>query len=104
MRTSFDLSRHWSKFMLKDIVAVEPLDCYRLLLRFEDGIEGIVDLSKHLSFNGVFLPLRDPAYFANVRVDPQAGTVVWPNGADLDPDVLYATVTGQPIVLDHSAA
>jgi hypothetical protein len=30
-----------------------------------------------------------PAYFSQVRVDPELGTVVWPNGADLDPDVVY---------------
>lgn len=35
----------------------------------------------------VFEPLRaDPGLFAKVRVE--GGTVVWPNGADLDPDVL----------------
>lgn len=36
-----------------------------------------------------FVPLRDLSYFAQVRVDPEAGTIVWPNGADLDPLVLY---------------
>ena len=39
---------------------------------------------------GVFEPLLDPAFFAQVRVDPVLCTVVWPNGADLCPDVLYA--------------
>ncbi|WP_242647915.1 DUF2442 domain-containing protein [Candidatus Desulforudis audaxviator] len=34
--------------------------------------------------------MKDPAFFRQVKVDPGAGTVVWPNGADLDPDVLYA--------------
>jgi hypothetical protein len=34
-------------------------------------------------------PLQDPAYFGQVRVDPELGTVVWPNGYDLDPDVLH---------------
>jgi hypothetical protein len=34
-------------------------------------------------------PLQDPDYFAQVRVDPELGTVVWPNGYDLDPDVLH---------------
>ena len=83
--------------MLKDIIAAEPLSDYRLHLRFEDGVEGTADLKNHLSFRGVFEPLRDPLYFAQVRVDPELGTVVWPNGADLDPDVLYGRITGKPL-------
>jgi hypothetical protein len=38
--------------------------------------------------------LHDPAEFARVTVDQQAGTIVWPNGVDLDPDVLYETAHG----------
>ncbi len=84
--------------MLKDIIAAEALDGYRLHLRFEDGVDGVVDLAPHLSFRGVFEPLRDPAYFAQVRVDPELGSVTWPNGADLDPDVLYGRLTGTPLL------
>src|SRR6266700_1002901 len=73
----------WSEVMLKDIVEGRPLGGYRLYLRFE----------------GVFAPLKDPATFAQVRVHPEVGTIVWPNGADLDPDVLYAELSGTPIVL-----
>ena len=83
--------------MLKDVAAAQPLENHRLRLRFEDGVEGVVDLTGSLKFRGVFEPLQDPAYFAQVRVDPESGTVTWPNGADLDPDVLYADVTGQPL-------
>ena len=90
--------------MLKDITAAQPLENYRLHLRFEDGKEGIVDLSRSSTFHGVFAPLRDPVYFAQVRVDSDSGTVTWPNGVDLDPDVLYAELTGEPISFDHSAA
>ena len=89
--------------MLKDIIAAEARGNYRLHLRFEDGVEGVVDLAPHLSFHGVFEPLRDPAYFALVRVDPELGTVVWPNGADLDPDVLYGRITGAPIRIERDA-
>ncbi|MGH8915253.1 MAG: DUF2442 domain-containing protein [Acidimicrobiia bacterium] len=32
---------------------------------------------------------RDDDLFAKVEVDPQTGTITWPNGADLDPDVLH---------------
>jgi hypothetical protein len=86
--------------MLKDIVAARPLDGYLLHLRFEDGVEGVLDLSRELTFRGVFEPLKDLAYFRQVRVDPDLGTVAWPNGADLDPDVLYAQVTGTPIAVE----
>jgi hypothetical protein len=83
--------------MLMDIIAAKALGDCRLHLRFEDGVEGVVDLAPHLSFQGVFEPLRDPVYFAQVRVDADLGTVAWPNGADLDPDVLYSRVTGTPV-------
>src|SRR5207245_4796527 len=89
--------------MLKDIVAAHALSDYRLHLRFEDGVEGVVDLASTLSFRGVFEPLRDPAYFAQVRVDPELGSVTWPNGADLDPDVLYGRLTGRPVLREPDA-
>ncbi len=81
--------------MLIDVVAVQPLDGHRLRLRFEDGVEGDVDVSALVAFTGVFAALRDRAAFAAVRVDPNLGTIVWPNGADLDPVVLHAAVTGR---------
>ena len=87
--------------MLMDIVAAKALSDYRLHLRFEDGVEGVVDLAPLLSFQGIFEPLRDPAYFAQVRVDADLGTVAWPNGADLDPDVLYGRITGTPVLPEH---
>jgi hypothetical protein len=83
--------------MLRDIVSVEPAENYRLRLRFDDGVEGEIDVASMLPFKGVFAPLRDPNVFDAVKVDPVLGTIVWPNGADLDPDVLYAVVTGKPI-------
>jgi hypothetical protein len=83
--------------MLKDVTAVQPLDGYRVHIRFEDGVEGIVDLAEIISFTGVFAPLQDRAYFAQVYVNPDVGTICWPNEADIDPDVLYALVTGEPI-------
>lgn len=79
--------------MLKDIVYARTMGDYNLLLRFEDGAEGVVDLAPDLSFRGIFEPLRNAEYFAQVRVDPELGTVTWPNGADLDPDVLYRKIT-----------
>jgi hypothetical protein len=84
--------------MLKDIVAAIPEGGHRLRLEFEDGVTGTVDLGGEVAFRGIFAPLRDAEYFARVRVDPELGAVTWPNGADLDPDVLYARITGSPLL------
>jgi hypothetical protein len=83
--------------MLQDIVEAVPLDGYRLKLRFQDGATGVVDVSQLVRFTGVFAPLRDAKEFASVRVNSELGTVCWPSGADLDPDVLYALVTGKAV-------
>ena len=83
--------------MVRDVVSVELRDGYRLHLRFEDGVEGVVDVSEILNFTGVFSGLRDRKEFARVHVDPETGTISWPNGADIDPVVLYSRVTGKDI-------
>lgn len=85
--------------MLKDIVEARATGGHRLFLRFEDGVSGEIDLGKLVAFKGVFAPLQDPAELAKVRVDAEIGTVSWPNGADLDPDVLYAELTGSSLGL-----
>ncbi len=90
--------------MLPNVTFVRPVAPYRLFLRFDDGVEGEVDIAGMVPFQGVFEPLRDPAYFAQVRVEPELGTVVWPNGADLDPLVLYTAVTGRPLTMEEPAA
>ena len=81
--------------VIRDVVAVHPLDAFRLKVRFDDDVEGEFDVAAGVGFDGVFAPLKDPAYFAWVRVDPELGTVVWPNGADLDPIVLYSVITAR---------
>ena len=73
------------------ITEVEPLDGFSLQLRFNDGAERVVDLADEL-WGPVFEPLKaDPALFRQVRVDEEMGTIVWPNGADMDPDVLHGS-------------
>lgn len=73
-----------------EITAVEHLGGHRLRLTFADGFIGQVDLADRFATTrgSMFEPLRDVAYFAKVAVDPELGTVVWPNGADLAPHVL----------------
>jgi len=86
--------------MLPCVVSVEVTGSHRLRLGFDDGVDGEVDVAAMISFVGVFAPLRDPAFFSQVHVDQEAGTICWPNGADLDPLVLHSLVTGAPIQLD----
>lgn len=72
---------------LVDITAVEVIGHYRLRLTFEDGTVGDVDFTRR-EWRGVFESLRDPAYFARVEVDPEAGTITWPGGLDMAPEPL----------------
>lgn len=82
---------------MKDVVSVIPTDPYCLQLRFEDGVEGSVALDSLISFEGIFAPLSDPTEFRKAYVHPELGVVCWPNGADLDSDVLYSRLTGVPV-------
>jgi hypothetical protein len=72
---------------VKNAVALEP---YVVRVTFADGEVRDVDIEPVLD-GPVFQPLRDPGYFAQVRVDEHGQTISWPNGADIDPDVLYGT-------------
>lgn len=83
--------------MLKDIIRVKPLKDFHLHLEFEDGAKGEVDMRKLVNFRGVFEALKDETFFAKVDVNHEWGTIFWPNGPDLDPDVLYSMVTGEEI-------
>jgi len=83
--------------MWHDVVDVELKGNCRVFLRFDNGASGVVDVAKLVEFSGVFAPLQEQAFFDQVHVEPDLGTIVWPNGADLDPIVLYAVATGQAI-------
>jgi hypothetical protein len=77
--------------MLVRVIDEKAIDGYRLRLAFSDGAVGEIDLADEL-WGEVFEPLREEALFRQARVDPELGTVVWPNGADLDPESLRASV------------
>jgi hypothetical protein len=66
------------------------VDGYTAHVRFEEGTAADVDFSYLLDHGGVFEPLRDPEFFRQLRADPEAGTIVWPNEADIAPEMLYA--------------
>ncbi len=70
------------------IEAVERVGTYALRLRFNDGTARTIDFEPVLA--GELLgPLRDPDQFAQVSLDPEVHTIVWPTGADFDPATLH---------------
>jgi hypothetical protein len=78
-----------NKMKLMSVCSVELLDGYKVRLKFSDGVEKIVDLGAYLH-GPIFEPVKnDIKFFRSVYVDEDAGTIVWPNGADIDPNVLY---------------
>jgi hypothetical protein len=74
---------------IPNATSVEVIGEFQLRLSFDDGVVREVDLAHRVGGTGVFAPLKDPKYFAKVRVDPGLGTIVWPNGADLAPEFLH---------------
>jgi hypothetical protein len=81
--------------------AVTPLDGFRATVAFDNDTRREVDLEPYLH-GPVFETIRsDPAVFRSMRVE--GGTVAWPNGADIDPDVLYYGLTPAWIERDKAA-
>lgn len=61
---------------------------FTLEIRFDDGSSRSIDFEPVLE-GELFGPLRDPALFAQVKLDPEVHTLVWPTGADFDPATLH---------------
>ena len=70
------------------ITSVESVGPQSLRLRFNDGLTRTIDFEGLLE-GELYGPLRDPAVFARVVLDPEIHTVVWPCGADFDPATLH---------------
>jgi Protein of unknown function (DUF2442) len=77
------------------VSGAQVIDDYVLELTFEDGTIGRVSFAGR-EWKGVFEPFRDPATFAEVYVDPQFGTIAWPNGLDMAPEPLYQEALRHP--------
>ena len=89
---------------LVDVTGVEVIGDHKLRLTFKDGIVGDVSFADEEWFN-MSEPLTDPSFFAQVRVDPEGGTVVWPNGYDMAPEPLYEEACANRVSdPDHVAA
>jgi len=61
---------------------------FTLRVVFDDGLEREIDFRPVLA-GELYLPLRNEHVFERVEIDPEAHTLVWPNGADFDPYVLH---------------
>ena len=84
--------------MFPRVERVRHICDYRLELTFTDGATAELDFRQRVvGRGGVFRQLEDVELFKQVQVDPEAGTIVWPNGVDFCPDVLYSLATGKPI-------
>ena len=84
--------------MFPRITAVRHVRQYELEMEFADGTRASLDFhDRVVGRGGVFEPLERIAYFRRVKVDPEVGTIVWPNGVDFCPDVLYSEATGSPL-------
>jgi|ERR1051326_1077633 hypothetical protein len=70
------------------VESFEILSPYTLRLRFDDNTEQVIDFEPDLS-GELFGPLRDLNLFNQVNIDPEAHTLVWPNGSDFDPATLH---------------
>ena len=70
-----------------------PRANYRLWLKYSDGVEGEVDLSR-LVGTGVFAAWQEPGVFEAVRIN-EFGAPEWPRDIDLCPDSLYLEITGR---------
>ena len=74
--------------MLVHVVEAEHRSGHRVWIRFNDGLEGEIDLASDLE-GPAFQPLRDPEYFSRFVLDD---TLTWPNGADFAPEFLHDRV------------
>ena len=75
------------------ITRVTPMPGFQLRLVFDNGAEGVADLSGLVS-RGVFVALAAGDVFRQVQIGP-SGELLWPNGLDLCADALYMRITGQ---------
>jgi len=81
----------------------EILKPYTLLVRFDDGTEQEIDFQPVLG-GEMYRPLRDLELFEQLRIDPEVHTLVWPNGADFDPDTLHDWPKVEKALADRARA
>jgi hypothetical protein len=76
------------KHPIQHIESFRQVGVYALEIQFRDGLVRTIDFEPVLE-GELFGPLREPAVFAQVRLDREVDTLVWPSGADFDPATLH---------------
>jgi len=71
-----------------------------LKLEFDCGTRHKVDLTP-IMFGSLFSELKNPDFFKQALLDPEIGTIYWPNGADFDPDTLFHWDQYSPSLSSH---
>ena len=73
---------------LHRVISFTVVGPFVLDVRFDDGTRRTIDFRPVLH-GELYGPLRDSGMFRGVTIDPDAHTLVWPNGADFDPATLH---------------
>ena len=81
---------------MKHIVAAQALADHKLKLRFDDGVEGVVNLAGEVG-KGMFAAWKDPKHFASVKIQHGGRSLEWPGEIDLCADALYLEITGKTV-------
>ncbi|MEA5458151.1 DUF2442 domain-containing protein [Arcicella sp. LKC2W] len=79
--------------MFPRLIDVKGLSNYRLALKYDDGTQGIADVS-HLAHKGIFQQWDKEGVFNNVYIDKESNAVAWNEDLDLCPDSLYLKLVG----------
>jgi hypothetical protein len=79
--------------MAPDVTGFELLTGTTIRVQFADGCERSVDLQDVVRPIGVFARLHEPGFVASGRVNPDTGTIEWPDGGDVSPERLYQSGT-----------
>lgn len=91
--------------MAPDVIDLTYEGDFRLRLTFTDRLSAVVDFAPHImGRGGLCAALQKPDYFRQVRIDPDLHTIAWPNGYDIDPEVLYSWASGKPVAVARPAA
>jgi hypothetical protein len=84
------------------IVSFEIVEPYTLKIHFDDDTAQVINF-KPILRGEIYSPLRDLAFFNQVRIDPVSQTLIWPNDADFDPADLHDWPEIEASVIEHVA-